>query len=68
MSLDFFIRFLAYQNFKISHDQSAFIKIHLIALNKSHFLIWTNWKNLSIENDVHMDNMKDEVNQDNSIT
>ncbi len=48
MSLDFFILFLAYQNFKISHDQSAFIKIHPIALSKSHFLIWTNWKNLSI--------------------
>lgn len=62
MSLDFFIRFLAYQNFKISHDQSAFLKIHLIALNKSHFLIWTNWKNLSIENDVHMDKLDHEIN------
>ncbi len=44
----FFTLFLACQNFKISHDQSAFIKIHPIALSKSHFLIWTNWKNLSI--------------------
>ena len=68
MSLVFSIPFLAYQNFKISHDQSTFIKIHPIALSKSHFLIWTNWKNLSIENYVHMDNMKDEVNQDNSTT
>ncbi len=62
MSLDFFIPFLAYQNFKISHDQSAFIKIHPIELIKSHFLIWTNWKNLSIENDVHMDKLDHEVN------
>ncbi len=58
----FFTLFLAFQNFKISHDQSAFIKIHLIALNKSHFLIWTNLKNLSIENDVHMDKLDHEIN------
>lgn len=67
MRLDFFILFLACQNFKIFHDQSAFIKNHSIALIKIYFLIWTNWKSLSIENDVHMDNMKDEVNQDNSM-
>ena len=47
MSLDFFIRFLAYQNFKISHDQSAFTKNHPITPSKSYFLIWTNWENLS---------------------
>ena len=67
MSLDFFIRFLAYQNFKISHDQSAFIKIHPIALSKSHFLIWTKLKILSIKKHVHMDKMNNEVNQDNSM-
>lgn len=57
MSLDFFIPFLGYQSFKISHNQSAFIKIHPIALSKNHFLIWTNLKNLSIKKHVHMDKM-----------
>ncbi len=57
MSLDFSIPFLAYLNFKISHDQAAFIKTHPIALSKSYFLIWTKWKNLSIKKHVHMDKM-----------
>ena len=67
MSLDFFIPILGYQNFKISHEQSVFIKIHPIALSKSHFLIWTNWKNLSIKKHVHMDKINNEVKQDNSM-
>ena len=37
MSLDFFIPFLAYQNFKISHEQSAFIKLILSQSTKAIF-------------------------------
>ena len=48
MSLGFSIPFLAYLNLKIYQNLPAFIKIHPTALSKSHFLIWTKWKNLSI--------------------
>jgi hypothetical protein len=67
MSLGFSIPFLAFLNFKMCHNQSAFIKIHSIALSKNHFLIWTNGKNLSIKKHVHMDKMNSEVKQDNSM-
>lgn len=37
----FFIPSLADLNLKIYQNLPAFIKIHPIALSKSHFLIWT---------------------------
>ena len=67
MSLVFSIPFVAYLNLKICHNLSAFIKIHPIALSKSHFRIWTKLKNLSIKKHVHMDKMNSELKQDNSM-
>ena len=67
MSLGFSIPFLAFLNFKMCHNQSAFIKIHSIALSKNHFRIWTKLKNLSIKRHVHIDKMKSEVKQYNSM-
>ena len=63
----FSIPFLAYLNFKMCHKLPAFIKIHPIALSKSHFRIWTKLKNLSIKKHVHMDKMNSEVKQYNSM-
>ena len=63
-----FTLFLAYQNFKIFYDQSAFTKNHPITPSKSYFLIWTKLKILSIKKHVHMDKMDNEVKQGNSIT